>query len=283
MAKLTLLEITQSILSSLSGDEVNSISDTTESMQVAEIVKTTYYNILPRANLTSDTVLIHLDASTDITTPVLMFKPDDVDKIEWIKYYDTSIQSSSNNDYIHDLNVDITGQSGDSVSSSPNFKYVTILPNTQFLEIVNGFNTDADNVESFVLTINNDTFNINYKNDVQPRYCTVFRNFYIVFDAYDISQDDTLQASKTMCLGAVSSVFRMQDNFIPALDESLFPLLLNEAKALAFFELKQMVHPKAEHEARRQWGTLQRTKSLVNQPTNFQQLPDFGRRKLRWR
>ena len=48
MAKLTLLEIVQDIMNDMDSDEVNSISDTEESSQIAQIVKTTYFEILGR-------------------------------------------------------------------------------------------------------------------------------------------------------------------------------------------------------------------------------------------
>jgi hypothetical protein len=46
MAKMTLLEMTQDILSDMDSDEVNSINDSVESLQVAQIIKTTYFNIV---------------------------------------------------------------------------------------------------------------------------------------------------------------------------------------------------------------------------------------------
>ena len=46
MAKMTLLEMTQDILSDMDSDEVNSIATTSESLQIAQIIKTAYYNII---------------------------------------------------------------------------------------------------------------------------------------------------------------------------------------------------------------------------------------------
>ena len=46
MAKMTLLEITQDIMSDMDSDNVNSINDSVEALQVAQVVKTTYYNII---------------------------------------------------------------------------------------------------------------------------------------------------------------------------------------------------------------------------------------------
>ena len=48
--KYTLLEMTQDILSNMSSDEVNSISDTTESLQVATIIKQKYFDLISRVN-----------------------------------------------------------------------------------------------------------------------------------------------------------------------------------------------------------------------------------------
>lgn len=244
----------QSILSSMSSDEVNSISDTTESLQVAEILKQTYFNILSRSKLPIQQEMFQLNASTDSTQPVLMYRPDQVAKMDWIKYFD-----------------------GSSSSSPPEYKYVTILPVTQFLDIVNGFNTDETDVESFTFTANSESFTFNYKNAKQPQFCTAIENYYIIFDSFDASIETTLQASKTQCWGEVLPTWFNVDGFIPDFDDQQFPLLLNEAKALAFYELKQQPHAKAEQEARRQWGTLQKDKSLTNKPSYFDQLPNFGR------
>lgn len=251
--KLTVLDYTQNILSALSSDEVNSISDTTESLQVAEIVKTTFFNIASRAGLIDQKKMFQLDASLNILEPILMFNPQNIKSIEWIKYYDTTADM---------------------------YKYVTILPLPQFLDYVNGYSTSEVNVDTMSFTVNNETFRFNYKDDIQPRYCTVISNYYIVFDSFDNTLDSTLQSSKTQCYGLASPIFLMEDSFIPELDEAQVPLLLNEAKSLAFIELKQMPHAKAEQEAKRQWNTLQKDKSIDNKPSYFDQLPDFGRKSM---
>src|SRR5882757_2284075 len=276
--KLTLLDMTQSILSSLGSDEVNSISDTTESLQVAEVIRQTFMNISARAGILEQNQLFQLDPSLDDTKPVLMYKPDHINKIEWIKYYDTHLPASAGSNFIHDLNVDIVSQGGSSVAV-PSWKYVTILPIQQFLDYVNNYNPSDTIVDTYVFEITSGIFNLQYKNNATPRYCTILQNYYVLFDSYDKTVDSTLQTSKTQCFGQGTVEWRMEDSFIPNLDENQFSLLLNEAKSLAFLELKQMSHPKAEQEVKRQWGTIQRTKSLADVPTSFQQLPDFGRRK----
>ena len=46
MSKKTLLEITQSVLSSMNSDNVNSISDIEESLQVAEKAREVYEDLM---------------------------------------------------------------------------------------------------------------------------------------------------------------------------------------------------------------------------------------------
>jgi len=124
--KSTVLDMTQSILSGLGSDEVNSISDTTESLQVAEVIKQAYFNILARSRLPMQEEMFQLDDSLDVTQPVLMYRPDRVAKMEWIKYYDSKLP--------------VTGYQ---------YKYVTILPVRQYLDMVNSFNIVETNVRTF--------------------------------------------------------------------------------------------------------------------------------------
>lgn len=279
--KLTNLQYVQSILSSLGSDEVNSVSDTTESLQVLEILRATYFNVISRTDLPEHWQLIQLNPSLDVTTPVLMYVPDGVKKLTWLKYFNANTVSNDTVGFQHDLNLDIT-TSGNSMIAPAGYDYVSIIPIQQFIEMTNSFNPGNSNVFSFTFTDKQNNrpgvYTFYYKNDKQPQYCTVLSDYYVIFDGYDSTVDNTLQSSKTMSYGQISPTWSNDDNFIPDIDEAQVPLLLNEAKSLAYFELKQSVHTKAEQEAKRQWGSVQRDKSIINRPTYFDQLPNFGRR-----
>src|SRR5882757_6715281 len=108
--KYTLLELTQDILSGMSSDEVNSISDTSESLQVATIIKQKYFDIINRVPLPEHEQLIQLDPSLDADSPVLMFVPQGIADIKWLKYFNSDTDS-----------VD---------TPAPGYLYVTILPTT---------------------------------------------------------------------------------------------------------------------------------------------------------
>jgi hypothetical protein len=287
--KRTLLDYTQSILSSLNSAEVNSIGDTTESLQVAEILRTTYYNILGRAELPEHDKLFQLTSSGDPTKPVLMFRPNEgVAKLNYVQYFNSNATGSTTGEgsMKHDLDLDLSESDvGLGGASPPAFSYVQILPVEDFIAMVNSLDTTQSNVGSFVfsdqLTTSEikDNFVFNYRNDKQPQYCCVIQNYYFIFDSFDKTQDSTLQTSKTLCSGFITPSWQMVDTFIPDLDDWAVPLLLNEAKAAAFYELKQTIHPHAEREIDRQWVALQKTKSVVNKPSWFDQLPNFGRRR----
>lgn len=259
--KQTLLEMTQDILSGLSSDEVNSISDTSESLQVATIIKNKWNDIVARSHLQEHKDLFQLTASGDDASPILMIIPDNIGKIEWVKYFNSRLTEEVPYGY----------------------QYVTVLPVQQFLDYVNGYNPQESTTETFVFTDNynnvSNTFNFYYKTDKQPAYCTVIADKYVVFDSFDSTVDTTLQNSKTMVYGEIVSQFKMEDGFIPELDDNQFSLLLNEAKALAFYELRQMVHIKAEQEIKRQWSSTSKNQNMSGKPTAFDALPNFGRNK----
>ena len=85
MAKLTLLQMTQDILNDMDSDPVNSIDDTDESIQVAQIVKTTYFNITSQRDWPFLRTLSALTGLGDTNNPTKMQIPTTSNKIHSIK------------------------------------------------------------------------------------------------------------------------------------------------------------------------------------------------------
>lgn len=282
--KFTLLQMTQDILSNMSSDEVNSISDTPESLQVATIIRQKYFDIINRLDLPDHDQLIQFLGSIDNTSPVIMYVPEGVNDIKWIKYFNSNTAGAVN--LLSNTTNEINGIPSSGVNpgplSPPGYCDVFILTNRQFIDMVSKFNQNVTDVQVFTLSDTSNKFNGNYtfyyKNDHTPSYCTILSNYYVIFDSYDSTVDSTLQSSKVMALGSVIPTFSMEDTFIPDLAEEQFQLLLNEAKALAFYELKQQPHQLALQETKRGWSTIQKQKSIADKPTYFEQLPNFGRR-----
>ena len=253
--KLTLLELTQAILSSLDADEVNSITDTVESQQVAKIIRTVYMDILERANLPEHCGLVNIEASGNSSYPTIMYLPDTVQDVMWIKY-----------DCIED---------GDTASFYKDVKYLTL---EDFLQRMYEKDEDDTEVTSFAFALNGHTIEYLVGNLTAPEYWTSLDDRTLLFDSYDSEVDSTLQASKTICFAKRVIPWTESDNFTPDLDDPQFPLLLNESKSLAWTELRQAQHPKAEQSARRQWTRLQKTKYAATDPKYFDSLPNFGRK-----
>ncbi len=86
MAKMTLLEMVQDIMSDMNDDDVNAISDTIESLQVAQIVKSVYFEMMANKNWPHLKKLDNLESSNEAAKPTHMKLPDLVKELEWIEY-----------------------------------------------------------------------------------------------------------------------------------------------------------------------------------------------------
>jgi len=220
MAKMTLLEMTQNILSDMDSDEVNSITDTQESLQVATIIKTSYYNIIDGKDFPFLYELFQLDAIGGLTKPTHMKLPETVADLKWIKYNNKKLTDTKN-------------------------KYEKILYKTpeDFLDI-----TDArDSSDSKVQVVVDDSdIRVNVYNDRGPQYFTSFDDENLVFDAYDSVKETNLTNDSTQAYGKLSVAFTLTDLFTPELPVQMFSYLLSEAKSTCFLTLKQMANQKAE-------------------------------------
>lgn len=246
----------------MDSDEINSINDTVESQQVVTVIKTVYDDLISRGDVVSNKTLFNLDSSNNTNHPVLMTKPENIDRIEWIKYDTRNINDPT-----------------------PEWTEIRYLPVVDFVDYTHNYNPGESNVATFDYIADGFVFTFTYKTDTAPRYYTSFDDKTIIFDAYDTEVDSSLQSAKTLCYGNKTTVFNAVDNFEFILQPSQYSLLLNEAKSLAWAELKQTLHEKAEVSARRGWRHLQKTRktspdgsNFNSNAHNFDKLPNFGRR-----
>ena len=253
----TVLELVQDVLSSLDGDEVNSISDTTESLQVLKCLEHSYWDIIGRAEFPKNFIFFELDPSGDPLKPTLMYLPQTQLTLQWLRY---NIATSSD--------------------PSPNFRDVQFQDLDTFLQRMYSRNSEETNVISFDhVGDNGDTMTFLARNDQFPVYYTTFDDRTILFDSYLATTDTTLQESKTMCYGEKLPTWTNSDNFTPDLPAKQFSLLFNETKSLAWAELKQAQNAKAEQRARKGWVRSQKDKRNVNTPRNeLDRLPNYGRK-----
>lgn len=252
--KYTLLDIVQTVLASMDSDEVNSITDTTESLQIAYIARNVFGRMCASGDLPRHMTTFNLTA-TGASTPTLMTKPTTVTNVSWVKYD------------VHDL-----------TNTYPQFREILPIQLSEFLRRMHSLNTNDSNVFSYNVVVDgSDTMKIMGLNNVAPRYYTSFDDNTIIFDAYDSSVESNLQSSKTLCFGEMPQQFLLTDSYVPPLNDDQFDLLVNECRSWAHAELKQMANPKAENAARRGWINLQRKKRTVPLDIALGYLPNYGR------
>lgn len=254
--KYTLLEMVQDVMSSMDSDEVNSITDTTESLQVARIVRACYFDVVS-VKLPEFTTIYQLNASTDPSKPVMMTLPSDAHSIMTLKYNKATVDHPDQD-----------------------FTILTPLTNEDFFNMTHMLSLSEDNVAAMEYLNGIDAFNFLYRTDKHPDYYTIVNDHVFLFDSFDSTIDSTLQKSKTFAIGEKESKFSLTDNYVIDLDEAQHIWLLNEVKTLAFIEMKQSQHPMAERTARRHRIKAQKDKYTHNDWKLYYntQLPDYSRR-----
>lgn len=248
MAKLTVLEMTQNILSSMDSDNVNSISDTVESQQVVDILKETYFELIARRDWKFMRDIDQLESVSDVTKPTKIKIPEDVNKIECVRY-----------------RVDLVDDTREK------WRTLSWEDPCDFVHRLQRRDSSASNVES-ITTDEGTTLYI--LNDKPPTYWTSFDDEFIYFDAYDSDVESTVEQSRSSVISIKEPAWTSADTFIPDLPSNMFTLLLNEAKSTSHLMLKQQANPKAEQIARRQYIKL---RELENRAMGERVHVNYGR------
>lgn len=250
MAKMTLLDITQEILSDMNSDNVNSISDTTESMQVATMVRRTFYNLYNDRVWPSTSGLIMINSSADNTKPTHMILDENLIHMEWLKY---------------DVRTD--------PAKSHNYKDIPYKHPDEFLTLVMGRDSTKGNVQEVVDYTGAKLYILN---DCMPTCYTSFDDEHLVFDSYDNTVDSILQQSKTQAFGETEPAFELSDLFVPDIPTKAFPYFINECKSVCSLKIKEVFSQKDEQASNRQKSWLAKEKHRVNGGIRY---PNYGRRR----
>jgi hypothetical protein len=221
--KMTLLEMVQDILNDMDSDEVNSISDTVEATQIANICKSVYFDVITTVDLPEHIELMTVTGLSNSSKPNFM-DANSITEIKSLRY-----------------NVSETGDL--------TYKTIEYVPPEDFLQRV----TKRDTTDSNVLIVTDPVSNISIPviTDKMPDYYTSFDDRYLCFDSYKSTIDTTLQTSKTMVLGIKIPTFTLTDSFTPDLDDTIFPYYLSEAKARCLSLLKGGADLKVEQFAKK--------------------------------
>jgi len=247
--KWSLLDIVQEILNDIDSDEVNSIDDTVEATQVAQMVKSTYFAMMSTRNWPHLRRAVHLTPTTDLAQPTHMYVKDDIKEMIFVNY-DTR----------------------DDASSRSKFVRMKWREPEEFLQIINSYNELNDNVDVVADASGIDLF---IMNDRHPTIYTSFDDRTLVFNAYDKGREANLESTFIQAMAYVMPKWIPADDFIPDLPDEAFIALVEEAKSRASMKLLQVADQKAEQESKRQQRWLARKARRI---AGGIQSPNYGRR-----
>ena len=248
MSKYTLLAMCQDILNDTGSDPVNSINDTPEALQVAQIIKTTYFNLVSNRNWPQEKRSFVLDNVSDTTRPTHLQLPAACKELTSL-FYDQRRDATDRKKLIA-------------------MRYVAP---EEFLDRANSLNEDNANVQ---LVVDGGGVTFKVRNDVPPTWWTSFDDEFIVMNSFDSVVETTVQGSNSQSTGYFEEVFTFSDNFVPTLPTEAFASLLAEAKAQSYMVLRQEQNNRIEREASRQRTWLSRKAWTANGGVKY---PNYGR------
>lgn len=248
--KFSLLEIVQDILNDIDSDSVNSIDDTIESQQVAQIVRSCFNEMISNRNWPHLKKMVQLEPSNTLLRPNYLQLPVGTKELIFIRY-----------------------DKRKATETKLNYQDIKYKEPHDFLKYVSQRDTTQSNVQ-LINDFSGVTMSV-YK-DRAPEYWTSFDDSWLVFDAYDNAVDSTLQKVKSQAMAYIEPTWVHLDDAIPDLPEEAFSALIEEAKSTASLALKQLASQKAEQKASRQQRWLSRKAWRANGGINY---PDYGRKR----
>ncbi len=248
-AKMTLLEIVQDVLNDMDSDEVNSIADTVEATQIANICRSVYYDVITTVDLPEHGELVRVTGLSNSARPNYM-DANDVTEFKELRY-----------------NVSET-------AGQLEYKLISYVPPHEFVQKIVKRDTSSSSIT--IVTDPTSGISLPIQNDKMPDYYTSFDDRYLCFDSCDSSVENTLQTNKTMAIGIKIPSFTVTDASVPDMDDTIFPYYLAEVKSRALSLLKGGADAKVEQFARKH-RYFQRNNRWKTGEQRI--LNDYGRRR----
>lgn len=201
--KLTLLQVVQRTLSAMEADNVNSISSTYESEAIARIAEEVYYELISRADWPSLESTVALQNSNKLTEPTTLVIPENVKFIKSLWYKN---------------------------------KELRYLEPEAFIRFITDRTVKSDAVP---MELQGSGSEFLIPSDKDPEFFTILNNKFIVCDSLILTEGSTLFGSKAVSTGVSNPVFLYEDDFVPDLEETIFPVYLSMVRRAAFLFLKR--------------------------------------------
>ena len=252
MAALTLLEAVNKVLRSMSSQQVATISETTEATDIASMVEDVFMELVDSESIAGQKELVQLTALGDSSKPTHMKMPTNTRDFVLIQY----------------------DHADPTVSGEIDYRTIRYCDPLDFLAKTQG--RDATDTTRYQTVTEDSGVKLIIDRDEYPTFCTSFDNDFLIFDAYQETDESSLQATKSLAYVQKTPTFSLDDAYDIDLDETYHQLLINEVRALAFIEKKQQQNPKAEQKARQQKVRIQNDRQKT---TGSNGVPDYGRKR----
>lgn len=205
---MNLQEMTERVAEFVNADKVDSINDSDESFKFATIIKETYEEMVLSKEIQTALELFQLQSASTDEAKTCLIIPDNALTLDIVKYTHK-----------------------DGKIYSPEY-----LEPMEFIDWTLGLDITQDNVETVTDKESGAVYNI--RNDKDPSFYTIISGKYLIFDSYNGEFENTLQGRHCLCYGHTLPEFKMEDDFVPDLQEQQFPILLSRAKTAADMEVR---------------------------------------------
>jgi len=246
--KMNLFDMVDDILSDMDSDSVNSISDSSEALQVAKILKSVYFEMVSRKDWAHLRKTLALDNSADPDLPNRLGLPESLYKMEYVAY-NRKLAEADADDMVE----------------------LQYMYPDDFIEYTNNRRSDASNVQTVVV----EGIKLYIINDKAPTYYTSFDDEFIYTDSWASQWTDTLLGGESQAIVYIIPTWTMEDEFVPDFPAEVFPTYLAEAKSTAFSRIKDSDDAKSEQQARRGNTAMAQRGWSVKGGIRY---PNYGRR-----
>jgi hypothetical protein len=250
MAKKTILQIVQTVGQRIGSDEIDSLDETIESLEIVGVLAGVYEEVISRKSWEFLRGHVRqLDAIDVLSTQFnTLLIPDDVTRVECLRYRDDN-------------------------NSVETYTELTYLSAADFVTKVHARNSAATEVTTI---INDDGVRLFVYNDRAPVYWTSFDETTITFDGYDVTRGNGNLASDSVIIcDIVPAVDFTDPAAVLPVPQRMETLIINEAISTAAVSLRQTSDPKAEQVIRRQHAALRELEPTTRRDTKEKH---YGRR-----
>lgn len=239
------LQYVQACLSTMDSDAVDSIADTEESSQVANLLADVYQEMMTRQDWAFLKGPVTLTAAGDVSSPTKFTIPDTLRYLTMLWY-----------------NVDEAGEQ--------NNREIRYVEPEEFL-----LRTGNSGAGKQLVSVGT-SVKFYVQTDRHPTVYTSFDDKTIYMDSFKQSVNSTLIQSKVTALGFSNPVFVVSDTHVPFLPDHMVPLLQHTLNAAAHLHFKQQASAVDEKRVIRQTAAARRKDSKLTRKHYYAN--QYGRR-----